>query len=318
MAPYSLKRDDVEMTRELNDIDFFVEGAPVAALPRCSGVYRFFSEDGSLLYIGKSVDIKSRVTQHWNEARKPGRHQRLMSQLHRIDCQLTAGEVGALLIENAAIKADTPLFNRRQRQLRRLWTLQLNPGDGGFLQPSAIDFVPSGERNIETFGLFANKHRVETTVREYARDQGLCLRVLGLERGKGPCFPYQLGRCDGACVGEEPAALHNERLRQVLERQRIAAWPFDGPLLLAEHNALPTDGQPEDQFHLVDQWAWQGYFSTPAAARSALTAQDRAPFDRDAYRLIFAALHRGRVALLDLHSGETVPNPLLTGVLPPD
>ena len=310
--------DDVGMNRELNDIGVTVAGVPAAALPRCSGVYRFFSEEGSLLYIGKSVDIKSRVMQHWNEARKPGRHQRLMSQLYRVDCQLTAGEVGALLIENAAIKADTPLFNRRQRRLRRLWTVQLSPGEGGFLQPKAIDFAPTGDRNIETFGLFANKHRIDTAVRQYARDQGLCLRVLGLDRGKGPCFPYQLGHCDGACIGEEPTSLHNERLRQVLERQRIAAWPFAGPLLLAEHNALPTEGQPEYQFHLVDQWAWQGCFDTPAEARSALTASHRAPFDRDAYRLIFSALHRGRVALFDPRSGEPVPNPLLRSAVPSD
>ena len=115
------------MTETTQHIDFSRAGEPLDALPRCSGVYRFFDDDGSLLYVGKSVDIHSRVTQHLNEGRKPGRHQRLISQVARIDCQLTAGEIGALLIENAAIKSEVPLFNRRQRQLRRLWTIQLQP-----------------------------------------------------------------------------------------------------------------------------------------------------------------------------------------------
>ena len=95
-------------------------GIEIEALPRCSGVYRFYDNSGALLYIGKSVDIHSRVAQHFNEGKKPGRHQRLMSQVHRIDCELTAGEIGALLTENAAIKAEVPLFNRRQRRLRKL------------------------------------------------------------------------------------------------------------------------------------------------------------------------------------------------------
>ena len=113
------------MTETIQHIAFSQAGKTLDALPRCSGVYRFFDTDGALLYIGKSVDIHSRVTQHLNEGRKPGRHQRLMSQVARIDCQLTAGEIGALLIENAAIKSEVPLFNRRQRQLRRLWTCLL-------------------------------------------------------------------------------------------------------------------------------------------------------------------------------------------------
>ena len=107
------------MTDGTQTISFSRAGHAVDDLPRCSGVYRFYDAAGSLLYIGKSVDVRSRVTQHVNEGRKPGRHQRLMSQVAHIDCELTSGEVGALLIENASIKAEVPLFNRRQRRLRR-------------------------------------------------------------------------------------------------------------------------------------------------------------------------------------------------------
>lgn len=82
------------MSKTLETITFSRAGEAIATLPRCSGVYRFYDAEGSLLYIGKSVDIHSRVTQHLNEGRKPGRHQRLMSQVSRIDCQLTAGDWG--------------------------------------------------------------------------------------------------------------------------------------------------------------------------------------------------------------------------------
>ena len=148
----------IGMTADLETISLFIEGKTTDKLPRCSGVYRFFDDAGSLLYVGKSVDIHSRVTQHLNEGRKPGRHQRLISQVARIDCQLTAGEIGALLIENAAIKSEVPLFNRRQRRLRSLWTIQLQPGTDGFLKPVAIDFAPIGARETDTYGLFVNKY----------------------------------------------------------------------------------------------------------------------------------------------------------------
>ena len=64
-------------------------------LPTYSGVYRFFSDASTLLYVGKSVDIRARVNSHFQEGRKAGRHQRIMSQVTRIETQPTAGEVGA-------------------------------------------------------------------------------------------------------------------------------------------------------------------------------------------------------------------------------
>ena len=287
-------------------------GKPAETLPRCSGVYRFFDAAGALLYIGKSVDIRSRVAQHINEGRKTGRHQRLMSQVRKVDCQMTAGEVGALLIENEAIKREVPLFNRRQRRLRRLWTITLTPSPEGFLQPTAIDFLPVATRNIDTFGLYANKSRVLSSLQNLARDHALCLRMMGLDRGHGPCFQQQLGRCDGACAGEESTTAHNARLLDQLARQRIAAWPFDGPLLLAEHTIKPIEQQPEQQFHLIDQWAWYGCFDTLAAAQDALLTEQTPAFDRDAYRLIYSAMYRGRVNLQDVTTGQPVVNALLS------
>ena len=92
---------------ELANITITSHGQKLEELPTYSGVYRFFSSEETLLYVGKSVDIKARVYSHFQEGRKPGRHQRIMSQVARIEAQATSGEVGALLVENAAIKAET-------------------------------------------------------------------------------------------------------------------------------------------------------------------------------------------------------------------
>ena len=219
--------------------------------------------------------------------------------------------IGALLIENAAIKSEVPLFNRRQRQLRRLWTIQLQSGTDGFLKPVSIDFAPTGSRDIDTYGLFANKHRITTTIQNLARDHALCLRVMGLDKGKGACFQHQLGRCDGACAGQENPDAHNARLLDQLDRQRIAAWPFEGPLLLAEQTIHPLEHQPAQQFHLVDQWAWHGCFDSQGDAKSALSSPTATAFDRDAYRLIYSAIYRGRVALQDALTQRPLVNPLL-------
>lgn len=301
----------VAMMPELEHIAITVSDNVYDALPRFSGVYRFYGEDNALLYIGKSVDIRARVQAHYQEGRTPGRHQRMMQQVQRIDCTATAGEIGALLIENAAIKAEVPLYNRRQRRLRKLWTLHLQQGQDGFLKPVAADFTPESERRVDSYGLYSNKKHVDSSLQRHARDHGLCLRMLGVDKGRGPCFQYQLQRCDGACAGQESPEDHNARLLSALDRDRIAAWPFTGPLALAETNIRPWEDQPAAQYHVIDHWSYVDSVNSISDAASLIEIQGTRFFDRDAYRLLLSALRQGKVTVMDARSGETVDNPLL-------
>ena len=299
------------MLPELEQIDFTQDEKPLEELPSYSGVYRFFSSEGTLLYVGKSVDIRARINAHIQEGRKPGRHQRIMSEVSRIDCCATSGEIGALLVENAAIKQETPLYNRRQRQVRKLWTMILNRSSDGFLQPSSADFSPWADRSDDCYGLFHNRRHIDNTLRRHARDHGLCLRVMGMDPGSGPCFQYQLKRCDGACAGDETVDEHNARLLSVLDRDRIAAWPFAGPLLLVERNIHPMEDQPSEQFHLVNHWAWLGCFNSVSEAQDATQSDTQTVFDRDAYRMLMSAMRKGLLELFDAKKLTPVDNPLL-------
>ena len=294
------------MTTAAKPPQFSLNGRLSDGAPHCCGVYRFFGDGESLLYIGKSIDIHTRVRSHYADARRPGRQQRMMSLVRRIDCQPTAGEFGALLMENAAIKAESPLFNRRQRRARRLWTIVLLPGEGDFLQPIARDFDPEGARHQESFGLYHNRHHIESTLRRHARDSGLCLRAIGLDRGPGPCFQYQLKRCRGACAGRESPAMHNRRLQAVLDDERILAWPFPGPIALVETADSPREGQPHREWQLVNHWSFCGSFSDARAAGAAARAPGNALFDRDAYRILLNAMRSASVAVLDAASGDPV------------
>ncbi len=88
----------------------------LAALPRTSGVYVFKGEGTLPLYIGKSVDIRSRVLAHLRAQDEA----EMVAQTRRVDFIETAGEIGALLLEAWLIKQQSPLFNVRLRRLRKL------------------------------------------------------------------------------------------------------------------------------------------------------------------------------------------------------
>lgn len=272
---------------------FSIEKQHTDELPDCSGIYRFYNNQQQLLYIGKSINVRSRVKQHYAQARKDNKHQRMMSQVESIDCTPTAGEIGALLLENELIKTEFPLLNHRQRLKRKLFTILLET-KGEFLQPHVINFLPQQQRDHDVYGLFSSKKAAIENIKQLAKDDKLCLKRLGLEQGKGPCFNYQLKRCDGACVGEVKAGEHNQQLQDHLASLHIAAWPFDGPIVIEENNAEPLSCQPSKAYHLIHHWAYLGSFSK--LSDISMSEKQQHYFDKDAYRIVKKALVRKDIA----------------------
>ena len=90
--------------------------ALLADLPSAPGVYIFWGDSSLPLYIGKSVDIRSRVMSHFRQPDEA----RMLAQTRRIECLPTAGEMGALLLESRLIKTRQPLFNQRLRRTKHL------------------------------------------------------------------------------------------------------------------------------------------------------------------------------------------------------
>ncbi len=91
-------------------------------LPKLPGVYQFHGDSDTMpLYIGKSVNLRSRVLSHLRTPEEAA----MLRQSRRITWQRTAGELGALLLEARLIKEQQPLFNKRLRRNKQLcaWLL---------------------------------------------------------------------------------------------------------------------------------------------------------------------------------------------------
>ncbi|HYK08392.1 MAG TPA: exonuclease domain-containing protein, partial [Candidatus Eisenbacteria bacterium] len=84
------------------------------------GVYLFYGDNDTPLYIGKSVTVKDRIKSHFGSDHSNSREMSLSSQVKRIEVLPTSGELGALLKEAELIKKLQPVYNRKLRQARRL------------------------------------------------------------------------------------------------------------------------------------------------------------------------------------------------------
>ena len=220
----------------MQDVLYKVDGEPVERLPTTTGVYRFFSEDNALLYVGKTIDFRARIRAHYQTARKEPRHAKMMQGVSRIECESTSSELTALLFESRAVKVEQPLFNRRLRKKRQLWSARLAPDADGYLgvfpqKLTSIEQLQSG------YGLFSNQTQLKNWLRNAAAEHRLCVQRIGLDRGKGRCFGRQINRCDGACTGEQSAQQFNDVLADILYRYQLAVWPYTDPIWIRERDA---------------------------------------------------------------------------------
>jgi len=271
------------------------------ALPEVPGVYRFYDENGLLLYVGKSVNIRSRVLSHFSADHSNAKEMQLAQQVRHVDCTTTAGELGALLLENREIKEHLPTLNRRQRRVSGLLSFEVadDPADEPVLRIVPVEpetFTATGNK---LYGLFRSKRIAEDRLRELIAEHGLCPRKLGMEsRGRRgqPCFARQLKKCRGACEGAEPEIRHHLRLLEVLGKLRIAAWPFTGRIGIRERN---PDGGID--IHVLENWCHLGTLRERDLAHGQgdlfESATLEGSFDLDTYRILLRYLTTKRKQL---------------------
>jgi excinuclease Cho len=268
-----------------------IDRASLKALPSRPGIYIFRDEAGVPLYIGKSVNIRSRVLSH---LRTPA-EARLLQQCRYVDFQRTAGEIGALLLESRLIKEMQPVHNKKLRRSREMCSLLLRK-DFHSDQPqvvSAREYDFSRTENL--FGLFATRRAAMEALNEIVERDHLCSAATGMERvlpGR-PCFARQIKRCKGACTGEESMDDHFARLETALADMRIMTWPFQGAIGIVEQ----SDGWT--QTHVVDHWFYLGCID--GKDKSGLITQPaRRSFDVDTYKILVKPLMLGELTIKEI------------------
>lgn len=259
-----------------------LDSAQLDGLPACPGVYLFYGHNRLPLYVGKSINLRSRVLGHFQRDHQDDKEMRLAQQVQHIEWEETAGDLGAQLREAQLVKTLMPIMNRQLRKQRKLttWHWAEEAHHPEMLSGSALSQPLSMPQGGTLYGLFRNAREAKNALRGIAEEQQLCPRVLGLEKGKGRCFANQVGKCLGACNGQESIAAHTQRAKAALKQLQVNVWPWPGSIAIEEQ---PT-GSASPAWHVVRQWCYLG--SASSLNKAQTLAETPASFDVDSYRIL--------------------------------
>ena len=265
-------------------------------IPETSGVYLFFGENNLPLYIGKSVNLRARVMSHFSSDHSSTKEMRISQEIKHIEWIETAGEFGALLLESRLVKERQPIYNRQLRRERQLcsWLLSSNSETLPLLTLAREDqIIPENMPHL--FGAFRSKKQAMDALRNIAEEHALCLKVLGIEAGKGACFRSQIKRCKGVCCGKESAALHYLRVQQALVSLKLKSWPFKGRIAIKEHN---LENQ-KTELHVFDQWRHLDTLRSEIELDEFSESKQLLAFDLDTYHLLSKQLTKGHFNIIN-------------------
>ncbi len=192
-------------------------------LPDKPGVYRFYSTDNQLIYVGKAKSIKKRVTSYFTKSSGISRKTlKLVSETTKIEYTVANTEFDALLLENNLIKQNQPKYNillkddktfpylciLKERFPRIIATRKYISGQGEYFGPYA--------------SVVAMKSVLELVRKLYTiRTCALLLNESNINQRKFKvCLEFHIGNCKGPCEGLQPEEeyLHDiDQARNILK-----------------------------------------------------------------------------------------------------
>jgi DNA polymerase III subunit epsilon len=185
----------------------------VDALPDQAGVYYFHDSEGEVIYVGKSINIRKRIIQHFNIDYKSNKSIEFKNRIADITYELTGSELVALLYESDQIKKLKPQYNRQQRRSVFSSGIYLYEDQNGYKR---LTFEKVNSQRVPLIAL-TNHHQSKGFLFHKVEKFNLCQKLCGLYKTNGACFDYQVHRCQGACLGLESPEEYNARVDAAIE-----------------------------------------------------------------------------------------------------
>jgi excinuclease ABC subunit C len=174
------------------------------SLPNEPGVYLFADQDGSIIYVGKALNLRKRVSSYflktsYNDPFYEEKIKLLVENIYSIEYIVTENEKEAFILENIQIKKYQPRYNVIMRDSKSYPWVALFYSEE-FPRIRIIRGPEKYSKKNHFLGPYTDKKEITRILRDLRKIFPYCSCKKKIRIHKRPCLYYQLKLCPGPCI----------------------------------------------------------------------------------------------------------------------
>ena len=187
------------------------------SLPNVPGVYLMKASDGTVIYVGKAIRLRSRVRSYFRDKSTSGLTSQMVRYITEVDYIVTETEVEALILENNLIKAHQPRYNVKLKDDKRYPYLRVTTNE-----PFPRIHITRKAENDGTryFGPFVHVRSTRQVLKQLTKFFPIRTCTLPLTETENKyrvCLDYHIGRCPAPCADKISVTDYDEIVQKVCQ-----------------------------------------------------------------------------------------------------
>ncbi|MFN2143593.1 MAG: excinuclease ABC subunit UvrC [Candidatus Promineifilaceae bacterium] len=187
----------------------------LANLPKKPGVYMHKNSLGSVIYVGKAINLRSRVRSYFHTNVESIKTQRLRREITDIEIITTDSELEALLLENTLIKKYKPKYNVRLKDDKRYPYIKVHWADDFPKVTVTRRMVRDGSRYFGPYTSVWAVHQTLDLLRKVFPYLTCDRTITG--KDSRACLYYDIKLCNGPCIGAVSRAEYRDMIRSLMD-----------------------------------------------------------------------------------------------------
>lgn len=186
--------------------------AELKKLPKKPGVYIMKDKQDTIIYVGKAISLKNRVTSYFRKTNKTVRIEKMVSLIDHFEYIVTDNEAEALILECNLIKKNSPKFNVLLKDDKTYPYIKV---DIQSEYPNIYTTRKMVNDGAKYFGPYANPGAAKEMV-NFIKQRFKIRQCKNFKNKDRACLNYHIKRCLAPCMGYISKEEYREQINQIM------------------------------------------------------------------------------------------------------
>ena len=186
--------------------------AEIKKLPSKPGVYIMRDKNDTIIYVGKAISLKNRVSQYFRKTNKTVRIQRMVSLIDHFEYIVVDNEAEALILECNLIKKNMPKFNVLLKDDKAYPYIKIDVKSD---YPNVFYTRSIKNDGAKYFGPYANPYAAKEMI-NFIKERFQIRQCKVFKSNKRACLNYHIKRCLAPCVNYVSKEEYRKQIDQII------------------------------------------------------------------------------------------------------